>query len=213
LQQERANDRSREEASMANLIQQQRTAGPAPGVCRLGTTGAGLRCRLSGLALALTLLTSPGAAQAAAPPTSAAPPLPVAVTFTRGDHLVREARLVPAGDPARASVLALLAGPAEPGDATEVPAGTRLLGLALRDGTATIDLSPDLQQAEGDPAIPLLLAQLVDTLTQFPTVQRVALEVAGRPLTTLGGDGLVVPPVLDRETSDGLLAPSVGGTP
>ena len=169
--------------------------------------------RFGGLALALALLACPGAAQAAATPTSAAPPLPVAVTFTRGDHLVRERRLVPAGDPARASVLALLAGPAEPGDATEAPPGTRLLGLNVRDGTATVDLSPDLQQAEGDPAIPLLLAQLVDTLTQFPAVQRVALEVAGQPLTTLAGDGLVVPPLLDRATSDALLAPSVGGMP
>ncbi len=51
------------------------------------------------------------------------------------------------------------------------------------------------------------------TLTQFPAIQRVVLEVDGRPVATLGGDGLVVPPVLDLATVDRLLAPPVTVTP
>lgn len=192
---------------MINLLRPLRWMSALPGSRR---PRSGLHRWCGGLALGLALLASPAAAQAAGASTSAVVSLPVGITFTRGAHLVTEPRLVPATDPARASMLALLAGPTA-GDATEVPAGTRLLGLALRDGTATVDLSAAFQRVDGDPAIPLCLAQVVETLTQFPDIQRVVLEVDGQPIATLGGDGLMVPPVLDRSTIARLL-PLPAGT-
>ena len=44
------------------------------------------------------------------------------------------------------------------------------------------------------------LAQLVITLTKFPTVARVCLWLDGAPATTLGGEGLVVDQLLSRVT-------------
>jgi spore germination protein GerM len=87
-----------------------------------------------------------------------------------------------------------------------VPAGTRLLGVQLTGAQATINLSPQALAIEGSPAIPLFLAQLVDTATQFPAVQRVTLQVEGRPLTALGGEGMAVPEPLDRPSVQRLLA-------
>lgn len=131
--------------------------------------------------------------------------IPVAVYFTAGSSLVKETRQVPAASPARGSMEALLAGPKEAGHFSQAPAGTRLLSINLAAGTATVSFSQEVQSLEGSPAIPLFLAQVVDTLTQFPDVQRVVLEVNGQPLRSLGGEGVSVPEPLDRATVQRML--------
>ena len=129
----------------------------------------------------------------------------VAVYFTSGGRLVTETLLVPASTPARGSIAALLAGPKTAGHYSQVPTGTRLLGLNLAAGTATVNLSNEVQNLQGSPAIPLFLGQLVDTLTQFPDVQHVVLEVNGQPVRSLGGEGDAVPEPLDRATVQRML--------
>lgn len=129
----------------------------------------------------------------------------VAVYFTQGSRLVTETRAVPAAAPARGSLDALLAGPMATGHYSQVPNGTALQSMNLKGGTATVDLSSQVQNLEGSPAIPLFLAQVVDTLTQFPDVQRVVLEVNGKPVRTLGGEGVTVPEPLDRAAVQKLL--------
>lgn len=131
-----------------------------------------------------------------------------AVYFTAGNRLVSEARQVPTAAPARGSIDALLAGPTSAGHFSQVPAGTRLLSINLAGGTATVSFSNQIQNLEGSPAIPLFLGQVVTTLTQFPDVQRVVLEVNGQPLRTLGGEGVAVPEPLDRATVQRMLAGS-----
>ena len=42
------------------------------------------------------------------------------------------------------------------------------------------------------------LAQVVFTLTQFPSVERVASRVAGTPTTVFGGEGVMLDPQVDR---------------
>jgi spore germination protein GerM len=121
-----------------------------------------------------------------------------AIFFTAGSSLVSESRQVPAAAPARGSIEALLAGPKVAGHFSQVPSGTRLRSVNLAAGTATVDLSYQVQNLEGSPAIPLFLGQIVDTLTQFPDVQRVVLEVNGQPLRSLGGEGAAVPEPLDH---------------
>ena len=130
----------------------------------------------------------------------------VSLYFTSGSRLVTETRPVAPPGLLQASLEALLAGPGAPGHYTQVPAGTRLLGVQLTGAQATINLSPQALAIEGSPAIPLFLAQLVDTATQFPAVQRVTLQVEGRPLTALGGEGMAVPEPLDRPSVQRLLA-------
>ena len=94
------------------------------------------------------------------------------VYFMRGEQVGAAARLVPQTSAVGAeAVSALLAGPNEvEGDAgltTAIPRGTRLIGLDIADGVATVELS----KAVTDEAAH---AQIVHTLTQFPTVERVS---------------------------------------
>lgn len=94
------------------------------------------------------------------------------------------------------AVRALLAGPTaaerQTGLSTAVPAGTRLRSLSIANGLATVDLSGTFASGGGSFSMGARVAQLVTTLTQFPTVTQVRLWLDGRPATTLGGEGLVV---------------------
>jgi hypothetical protein len=66
-----------------------------------------------------------------------------------------------------------------PGARRPFPAGTRLQGIDLDGGTATVELSrPALAAARAARRWPL--QALVHTLTQFPTVRRVLVKVGGR---------------------------------
>ena len=70
---------------------------------------------------------------------------------------------------------------------TAVPPDTRLLGLAIADGLARVDLSGRFREGEGTPATRERLAQIVYTLTQFPTVKTVRLRIDGHTVSPLGG--------------------------
>ena len=91
--------------------------------------------------------------------------------------------------PAGAAVRALLAGPTARekaiGMTTAIPAGTTLRSLTISAGVATVDLSGAfLQAAPANGAA----AQVVYTLTRFPTVGRgVLIKVNGAPLAVSGG--------------------------
>jgi len=70
---------------------------------------------------------------------------------------------------------------------TTINPGTRLHGLTIEDGVATVDLDDTFVDQE-TPAIAVgSLAQVVYTLTQFDRIQGVVFEVDGRPLTNFGG--------------------------
>jgi hypothetical protein len=84
---------------------------------------------------------------------------------------------------ATAAINALLAGPT-PGEASrgissQIPAGTQLLGLTIEGGAATIDLSGEFAAGGGTQAYQTRLAQVVYTLTQFPTVKAVGILIEG----------------------------------
>jgi germination protein M len=84
---------------------------------------------------------------------------------------------------AGAAVGELLGGrPLFPGSRRPFPQGVRLLGVDLEEGTATVDLSGEAFRGWDGPARRWPLQALVHTVTQFPTVKRVAVRVEGRPL-------------------------------
>src|SRR5439155_26106165 len=95
-----------------------------------------------------------------------------------------------------AAIDALLARPSATerahGIGTLVPADTSRLGLDISGGTATVDLSSEYQSGGGSLSMTMRLAQVVYTLTQFPTVQRVALHLDGEPVTVFSGEGIVL---------------------
>jgi hypothetical protein len=71
-----------------------------------------------------------------------------------------------------------------------IPAGTRLLGLSVRDGIATVDLSREFETGGGSASMTYRLGQVVYTLTQFPTIQAVAFQIEGTRVTTFGPEGI-----------------------
>ena len=66
-----------------------------------------------------------------------------------------------------------------------IPAGTRLLGLTIKDGVATVDLSSEFESGGGSASATIRLGQVVYTLTQFPTVKSVVFQIDGRTVTRL----------------------------
>ncbi len=114
----------------------------------------------------------------------------------------------------RASLNALFEGAtaaeasASPPLTTSIPDGTILLGLDIADGLATVDLSREFESGGGSASMFGRLAQVVYTLTQFPTVKQVAFQLDGEPVTVFSGEGIVLDKPSDREDYEAFL-PSV----
>ncbi len=148
-------------------------------------------------------VTSPAATTAPASPTpGTGSPAPQQTTalytyFMRGEAVGPILREVPATQGvARAALEQLLAGPtgadANSGLTSTVPAGTRLLSIAISNGVATVDLSSEFVSGGGSLSMRARLAQVVYTLTQFPTVDGVVFRIDGQETTVFGGEGVTL---------------------
>lgn len=106
---------------------------------------------------------------------------------------------------ASAAMELLLAGP-DPsltaGLTTMIPAGTELLGVSIADKVATVDLSSEFTSGGGTLSMTGRVAQVVFTLTQFPTIESVQFEVEGEPLDVLGGEGVILDTPRTRVTEE-----------
>jgi hypothetical protein len=126
-----------------------------------------------------------------------------------GPFLVPVARRIatPAA-PATPSMEWLLAGPTQaekeggPSLSSAIPVGTSLLGLVVAEGVAIVDLSSEFASGGGSFSLLGRVAQVVYTLTQFPTVDEVSFKIDGTPVDVLGGEGLVLD---SYRTRDGFL--------
>jgi hypothetical protein len=110
-------------------------------------------------------------------------------TLDGRQYLVPERHTVPGTSAvAAAAVEELLHGrPVFPGSRPPFAAGTRLRGVRIHGGTATVDLSREvLRGRPGDPQRYPLQA-LVYTVSQFRTVKRVVVAVEGRASGTVAG--------------------------
>ncbi|SFE27592.1 GerMN domain-containing protein [Streptomyces mirabilis] len=118
------------------------------------------------------------------------------VYFLHSEKVSPAPRTVTAPATATAAVRALLAGPDRyeraHGRATAIPSGTRLRSLVVRNHVATVDLSGRYDDGGGSSSMRERLAQVVFTVTRFPTVHKVAFEVDGKPVTSFGGEGIVL---------------------
>lgn len=70
---------------------------------------------------------------------------------------------------------------------TAVPAGTKLLSIDIHDGIATVDLSGEFRTGDEIGDFVYRQAQIVYTLTQFPTVEGVAFRIEGEPAVIIEG--------------------------
>ena len=137
--------------------------------------------------------TSPGASTTTAAPAMTS----VSVYFLRGEQVgVVHREVTDDGAPATAAAAALLEGPTEEegalGFATNIPPGTTLNGVVIADGVATVDLSGTYDDGGGTLSMSTRLAEVVFTLTQFPTVEGVLFELDGEPVETFSGEGIIL---------------------
>lgn len=155
---------------------------------------------VAALLLAVVLIGGVAGPAAAAPPT-----MVVRAYFLLDDRAGGDAALVPvlrtvprSPAVATAALRQLLLGPssieraATPAVRTAIPSGTKLLGVRISDGLATVDLSGRFDDGGGSTGMFARLAQLTYTATQFPTVTRVALRLDGKPVTVFSGEGIVI---------------------
>jgi sporulation and spore germination protein/immunoglobulin-like protein involved in spore germination len=138
--------------------------------------------------------------------------VPVAVYLVRSEHVSPVRRLVTAdGGVARATLTALLRGRTaaerKAGYSSSIPTGTAVRGVVIRRGVATVDLSGRFAAGGGSLSMLLRVAQVVHTVTQFPTVDRVAFRIDGKPVTAIGGEGVVVSPPVGRKSFEGQAPP------
>lgn len=116
---------------------------------------------------------------------------------------------------ASSAIRALISGPT-PAEADKelssaIPGDTLLLGLTIEGGLATIDLSKEFEAGGGSFNILSRLAQVVYTLTQFPTVDQVLFHIDGQPVEVFSGEGVVLDGPVDRDDYSTIL-PIEGGT-
>lgn len=161
--------------------------------------------------------TTPAATATAAPasPTASTPAeetMVLSVFFIRDEKVATAHRALPRTEGvAAAAMQALLEGPtdaeAELGMSTAIPEGTAYNGIAIEDTVATVDLSSEFESGGGSFSMAARLAQVVYTLTQFPTIETVRFALDGEPVEVFGGEGLVMDHPVGRADYEELTPP------
>lgn len=98
-------------------------------------------------------------------------------------YLVREVHKVPKSTGvARASLNELILGESvTPGAFKVLPKDTKILGIKIENGLATVDFSKEVLKANvGSSGEMLGIASMVNTLTEFPTIEKVKFTVEGK---------------------------------
>ncbi len=138
--------------------------------------------------------------------------------YLPGPFLVSVHRRVPATlGVAKAAITALLEGPTAretaKGMGSNIPDDTRLHGISIEDGIATIDFSASFESGGGSLSMFARLAAVVYTATQFPTVDKVQFELDGKPITVFSGEGILLEEPVGREDYHDILPPVFLDTP
>ncbi len=121
----------------------------------------------------------------------------IRVYFSKDEKICTTTRVIPKTQEVGAAAMkALLEGPTETeteaGMVSNVPDGTTFLGLQIEDGVATVDLSKEYASGGGSLSMFMRLAEVVFTLTQFPTVDGVNFKLDGEAIDVLGGEGIII---------------------
>jgi germination protein M len=143
--------------------------------------------------------------------------------FSRDEKMCAASRVIPETQQVGAAAMkALLEGPTrvekQGGMVSTIPEGTTFLGLEVEDGIATVDLSKEYSSGGGSLSMMMRLAEVVFTLTQFPTVDGVSFKLDGEPIDVLGGEGIIIDHPMSRadyeDMSPAILveSPTLGST-
>jgi spore germination protein GerM len=133
----------------------------------------------------------------------------LSIFFLRDEKIATVHRTVPKTQQVAAAAMAeLLAGPtaedAAAGMTTAIPDGTEYIGTTIDQGVATVDLSGEFESGGGSLSMAARLAQVVYTLTQFPTVDFVTFTLDGEPVDVFGGEGIVLDRPVGRKDFEDL---------
>ncbi|AVH61933.1 spore germination protein [Nostoc sp. 'Peltigera membranacea cyanobiont' 213] len=108
-----------------------------------------------------------------------------------------------ANQPLEAAFQSLLAGPTtEATGSTTIPKGTKLLGLKSENNEVHVNLSEDFTSGGGSTSMMGRVGQVVYTATTLNPKAKVYIDVNGKPLDVLGGEGLELEQPLTRESFD-----------
>lgn len=110
-----------------------------------------------------------------------------------------------------AALNALFEGPTDaelttwPAIGTAIPEDTELLGLTISNGVAKVDVSQEFASGVGTFSVTARVAQVVYTLTQFPTVDSVEFFIAGQKVEVFSNEGLILDGPQEPDDYYGLL--------
>ncbi len=96
----------------------------------------------------------------------------------------------------------LLAGPTNSTFTTTIPQGTKLRRVSLKNDGVHVDLSQEFTVGGGSSSMSGRLAQVVYTATSLDPNTQVWIEVDGKQLEVLGGEGLMLDQPLTRQDVD-----------
>ena len=106
-----------------------------------------------------------------------------------GDGLQPVKVNVPAEDKYTQAAKELVAGTKEPGLTNIFPKGVKVRSVTVTGDLATVDFSKELTHkfVGGSTGEQMLVSALVNTMTEFPEIERVLITVAGERIETIAG--------------------------
>jgi germination protein M len=105
-------------------------------------------------------------------------------------NVMAEKYIVPKNShPAQTAMELLIAGPKNSALEPVVPAGTKLRNISIKDHIAYVDFNDKLvkNNSGGSTSEILLVAAIVNTLTEFHDIQKVQILVEGKKIDTISG--------------------------
>ncbi|MBR8836802.1 MAG: GerMN domain-containing protein [Stigonema ocellatum SAG 48.90 = DSM 106950] len=94
----------------------------------------------------------------------------------------------------------LLAEPTEATNSSTIPKGTKLLGLKVENDGIHVNLSENFTTGGGSSSMTGRVGQVVYTATSLDHSAKVYIEINGKQLDTLGGEGLELEQPLTRDS-------------